>query len=172
MTENAVENFTPDAIHWMREALKEAELSAAIGEVPVGAVVVHNGQVIGRGHNRMETSKDATAHAEVMAIRQASETLGTWRLKGAALYVTLEPCTMCIGAILLSRLDEIYFGCSDSVQGAAGSVYDLSSHPHLPSSVEVFSGVLADESRSLLRTFFAQRRAASESTLTETHFHK
>jgi tRNA(adenine34) deaminase len=144
----------------MRVALDEAMLAAEQGEVPVGAVVVLDGRVMGRGHNRTESSKDPTAHAEILAIGAASAALGDWRLVGADLYVTLEPCAMCAGAIQLGRLRRVVFGPRDSKFGACGSVLNVVDNPHLNHQVEVIEGVLAEESRFALRQFF--RRPQTE----------
>lgn len=153
---------------FMAEALREASRAAEKGEVPVGAVVVLNGRIVSRAHNEVEGGYDPTAHAEVLALRRAAEVLGSWRLDGASLYVTLEPCPMCIGAILLSRVDSVYFGAHDQEQGAVGSVFDLSAHPELPHEVKVFSGVRCEECSEVLKTFFAQRRLESSSTCEES----
>jgi tRNA(adenine34) deaminase len=148
---------------WMREAIKEAEAAQAEGEVPVGAVVVFEGRVVGRGHNQVEQAKDATSHAEILAIQEASKHLGNWRLSNSAIFVTLEPCSMCIGALLLSRVSELYFGCYDPRQGAVGSLFDLSNNSSLPHQVTVFPEVLAKECSALLQSFFVeQRRLAKE----------
>ena len=143
---------------WLREAVREAEQAAMGGEVPVGAVVVHEGRIIGRGHNQVERLHDATAHAEVLAIVAASETLGQWRLEGAALYVTLEPCTMCCGALLLGRVERLVFGAHDPRAGAVVSVARLLQGNPYRHPVEVVGGVLADECGALLRDFFRRRR--------------
>jgi len=144
---------------YMQFALREAEKAKDSGEVPVGAIVVLDEKIIAKAHNETESRSDATAHAEMLAIQRASEALSNWRLNEAALYVTLEPCTMCIGAMILSRVKSLCFGCADSGQGAVGSLYDLSDISGLPHSPEVFSGVLEDESRSLLEEFFKGQRA-------------
>jgi len=142
----------------MEEALAEAKAAAASGEVPVGAVVVVGDQIVSRAHNEVEKLQDASAHAELLALQRASATLGEWRLSECSIFVTMEPCPMCIGAILLSRLKELYFGCYDPVMGAVGSVFDLSSHPGLPRAVKVFHGLLEKESESLVKQFFSERR--------------
>ncbi len=141
----------------MRTALEQAEQAAAKGEVPVGAVVVREGRLISSAYNLVESSGDATAHAEVLAIRRAGERLGSWRLEGCDLYVTLEPCPMCIGAVLLSRLNTLYFGAYDKKFGAVGSNFNLA-NAGLPRTVDVVSGVLEQECASLLTAFFEQRR--------------
>jgi tRNA(adenine34) deaminase len=146
------EQSSPES--YMAEALSEARSAAALGEVPIGAVVVVDGEVVSRAHNMVETKLDATLHAEIIAIRRASENLGSWRLKGAALYVTLEPCPMCLGAMILSRIDKLYFGAHDPRLGSVGSCFDLSDYPGWPHAIEVYSGLLADESSQLLQSFF------------------
>jgi tRNA(adenine34) deaminase len=143
----------------MRIALQEAALAAEEGEVPVGAVVVHAGRIIGRGHNRTEALQDPTAHAEILALSAAASYLHNWRLKGATIYVTVEPCLMCTGALVLARVKCIVFGAHDPKFGACGSVYDIPWDNRLNHKLEVRPGVLAAESTGLLQTFFqAQRR--------------
>ena len=144
----------------MAEALGLAVAAAAEGDVPVGALVVRNGQVIGRGANRTVRDQDPTAHAEMLAIREASRALGSWRLDDCELVVTLEPCAMCAGAIVLSRLDRVTFGAWDDKAGMAGSIGDLLRHPHLNHRTEVVAGVMATECGELLRQFFEPKRAA------------
>jgi tRNA(adenine34) deaminase len=142
----------------MREALSEARAAAVEGEVPVGAVVVRDGQIIARAHNLMEQRHDATAHAEVLAVRSASEFLGSWKLDESSLYVTLEPCPMCVGALVLSRVKRVVFGAFDPRQGACGSIFDISAHPGLSHAIEVFSGVCAEECAQVLQDFFKSVR--------------
>jgi tRNA(adenine34) deaminase len=143
----------------MRLALDEARSAAAVGEVPVGAVIVLGDEVLGRGHNMVETLGDATAHAEMLAIRRAAEVQRTWRLNDATLYVTLEPCAMCSGASMLSRLGRIVFGASDPKFGACGSVVNvLADDLGWNHRLEVVSGVCAEASADLMRSFFRQRR--------------
>ena len=142
----------------MREALAEAAGAGAAEEVPVGAVVVRAGEVIGRGANRTMRDQQASAHAEVLALREASARLGSWRLEGCTLYVTLEPCAMCAGALVLARVDRVVFGAWDEKAGMAGSVGDLLRHPRLNHRPAVLGGVLADECGTLLRDFFRSRR--------------
>jgi tRNA(adenine34) deaminase len=151
---------TPDDVRLMREALAEARLALAHDDVPIGAVVVHEGRVIGRGHNEREHLADPTAHAEVTALRRAAQALGSWRVLDATLYVTLEPCAMCAGAIVLARVPRVVFGTADPKAGAAGSVLDVLAEPRLNHRPEVLGGVLADECSALLRDFFAARRPA------------
>jgi tRNA(adenine34) deaminase len=142
----------------MEAALEEARAAASAGEVPVGAVVVRAGAVIARAANRTVRDQDPTAHAEALAIRAASAVLGSWRLTGCTLYVTLEPCAMCAGALVLARVERVVFGAWDDKAGMAGSVGDLLRHPRLNHRPAVLSGVAADESSALLREFFTARR--------------
>jgi tRNA(adenine34) deaminase len=143
---------------WMREALVEARLAADEGEVPVGAVIVAGDQLVSRGHNRRETDHDPLAHAELLAIRAAAAALGRWRLLDCTLYVTLEPCPMCAGAIVNARICRVVFGAHDPRAGALGSIMDLCRDPRLNHRADVACGVLAEEAGSLLRRFFANRR--------------
>ena len=144
----------------MREALDEARAALATDDVPIGAVVVDpTGAVVGRGRNRREADADPTAHAEVVALRQAAVALGEWRLSGCTLVVTLEPCTMCAGATVLSRVDRLVFAAFDDKAGAVGSLWDVVRDRRLNHRPEVVSGVLAEESTDLLRGFFATHRA-------------
>ncbi|TYP52515.1 tRNA adenosine(34) deaminase TadA [Thermosediminibacter litoriperuensis] len=148
-----------DHEYFMREALKEARKAFEEDEVPIGAVIAYDGRIIARAHNLREGSRDATAHAEVLAIRAACDAMGTWRLTGCSLYVTLEPCPMCAGAIILARLDRVVFGAQDPKAGAAGSVVDLFSVERFNHHPEVVSGVLAEECGILLKEFFRQKRS-------------
>jgi tRNA(adenine34) deaminase len=144
---------------WMRLALDEAHAAQAAGDVPVGAIVVDaNGEVIGRGHNRRESTGDPTAHAEVVAIREAVSARDGWRLDGCTLVVTLEPCTMCAGAIVLARLDRLVYGAADPKAGAVGSLWDVVRDRRLNHRAEVITGVLEAECRESLRTWFEARR--------------
>lgn len=146
----------------MRSALAEAGAAPATGDVPVGAVVLDpSGAVIGRGRNERELTGDPTAHAEVLAVRAAAATLGSWRLSGCTLVVTLEPCSMCAGAVVAARLERLVFGAYDDKAGAVGSLWDLVRDRRLNHRPEVVSGVLADECGALLRTFFATQRSRS-----------
>lgn len=142
----------------MEEALLEAEKAFQVQEVPVGAVLVHKGKIIARAHNLMETTKDPTAHAEVLCIREGSKILGDWRLLDATLYTTLEPCAMCGGAILLSRLKKVVWGAPDLRHGAHGSWVDLFENKHPTHELEIVGGVLEEQSADLMRTFFKQQR--------------
>lgn len=146
--------------YFMELAMTQAKEAAAKGEVPVGAVVVCGGQVVGAGHNRRETLQSPLAHAEIAAIEAASRRLGSWRLTECDLYVTLEPCVMCAGAILQARLRRLVFGATDPKTGACGSVVDLFAEPRLNHHTAVTGGVLADECGAVLRRFFAERRDA------------
>jgi tRNA(adenine34) deaminase len=143
----------------MALALEEARQAAARGEVPVGAIVVHDGRVIGEGHNLTQTLNDPSAHAEMMAIRVAAERLGHWRLLDCTLYVTLEPCAMCAGAIVLARIPRLVFGAWDSKAGMCGSLENLVQDPRLNHRVALTAGVRETESAALLRDFFRRRRA-------------
>jgi tRNA(adenine34) deaminase len=149
---------------WMAEALAEARAAAAAGEVPVGAVVVRDGGVLARASNRTLRDQDPTAHAEAIAIRDAAAALGSWRLEGCTLYVTLEPCAMCAGAIVLARLERVVFGAWDEKAGMAGSVTDLLRHPRLNHRPEVLAGICAAESSELLSGFFRARRGSASQT--------
>jgi len=147
----------------MRAALREAQASGDDDEVPIGCVIVHEGIIVGRGRNQMERLQDATAHAEMVAIGAASSTLGTWRLHECTMYVTLEPCAMCAGAIILSRVGRLVYAANDPKAGACGSVLDVIHEPRLNHRVEITSGVLAEECGALLKAFFQRkRRAAAE----------
>jgi tRNA(adenine34) deaminase len=143
---------------YMREAIAEAEAAYRRGEIPVGAVAVHNGRVIARGHNRKEERADPTAHAEMTALRQAAQALGGWRLAGVTLYCTMEPCPMCAGAMILARLPYLVYAVDDPKSGAAGSVLDVVGSPRLNHQVQVTKGVLADEAKELLELFFKELR--------------
>ena len=147
----------PDA-HWMGLALQQARQAAAAGEVPVGAVVVRDGQIIASGRNAPIAGHDPTAHAELIAIREAAGAMGGWRLPDTTLYVTLEPCAMCAGAIVLARIPRVVFGAPDPKAGAAGSLIDVLGEPGLNHRPEVEGGVLAAECGAVLSEFFASRR--------------
>jgi len=152
------ERFFPLDEHFMRLAIREAERALEHDDVPVGAVIVRDGEVAGIGHNERELRQDPTAHAELLAIREAARSLGSWRLLDCVLYVTLEPCAMCAGAIVLARLPRVVYAASDPKAGAAGSVLDILGEPRLNHRPEVAAGLLADVSASLLRDFFGTRR--------------
>lgn len=145
-------------LNCMRAALAEAQRAAAAGEVPVGAVVVAGGKIIGRGYNRSETDNDPSAHAEIVALRAAARAEGNYRLTGATLYVTLEPCAMCMGALVQARIERLVFGAYDPKAGAAGSAIDLSDSPSFNHRFEINGGVLAEECGAVLKTFFESKR--------------
>jgi len=151
-------HFFPREEYFMRLALREAERALDHDDVPVGAVVVREGEVVGAGHNERELRADPTAHAEMLALRQAAATLQSWRVLDAVMYVTLEPCAMCAGAIVLARVPRIVYGARDPKAGAAGSVLDLMDVPQLNHRPQCQGGLLAEESSELLRVFFANRR--------------
>lgn len=153
-----VSDWPASDVQMMDAALAEADQASAAGEVPVGAVVVVGGEIIGSGHNVSVTAHDPSGHAEIVALRKAAETTGNHRLTNATLYVTLEPCVMCAGAIAQARVSRVVFGAYDEKAGALGSVEDLSDSRALNHRVEVNGGLRADESRDLLRGFFASRR--------------
>jgi tRNA(adenine34) deaminase len=157
-------NIAVDDAAWMREALAEAERALSHGDVPVGAVAVRDGVIVGRGHNRKEVDADPTAHAEVLALQEAARTLGGWRLVGVTLYCTLEPCPMCAGAMVSARLPQLVYGADDPKLGAAGSVVELLRDPRLNHRVTVIRGVLAEESQALLERFFARLRGGGSTT--------
>lgn len=144
-------------VSYMLEALKEAEKAYSKGEVPVGAVVVKDGEIIGRGHNLRETLKSPLAHAEIIAIKEAAETVGDWRLTHCSIYVTLEPCPMCTGALLQSRIEEINIGTFDPTAGACGTIIDLAQNPLLNSKVRV-NWLYDEKCRDILKKFFNERR--------------
>jgi tRNA(adenine34) deaminase len=142
----------------MRMALEEAARAPALGEVPIAALIVHEDLVLTQTHNYRESWQDPTAHAEVIAIRAAATALGTWRLTGTILYVTVEPCAMCLGAIILARVPRVVFGARDQKAGACGSVLDFTNEPRLNHQVEILGGLLEEESQAMIRQFFRQLR--------------
>ncbi|NKI21735.1 tRNA adenosine(34) deaminase TadA [Paenibacillus dendritiformis] len=144
--------------HWMRAAMEEAKKAEAIGEVPIGAVVVRDGQIIGRGHNLRETTLDSTAHAEMIAIREASSAIRAWRLLDCTLYVTLEPCPMCAGALVQSRLPLVVYGTADPKAGCAGTLMNLLQEPRFNHRVDIIEGVLQEECAAMLTDFFRRLR--------------
>lgn len=152
--------FSPDETdaRWMTEAIEEAKKAEAAGEVPIGAVIVENGEIIARGHNLRESGLDPTLHAEMIAIREASKRKGAWRLTGTTLYVTLEPCPMCAGAILQARIDRVVFGASDPKAGCCGTLMNLLTDQRFNHRAEVTGGVLAESCGSLLSDFFRKLR--------------
>jgi tRNA(adenine34) deaminase len=149
----------PDDDHFMRLAVREAGRALQHDDVPVGAVLVRAGEVIGAGHNERELRQDPSAHAEMLALQAGARALGSWRLLDTVLYVTLEPCAMCAGAIVLGRIPRVVYGTADPKAGAAGSVLDVLGEPRLNHRPEVVEGVLAEEASALLRGFFAGRRS-------------
>jgi tRNA(adenine34) deaminase len=155
-------------VDFMRAALAEARKAAADDEVPVGAVLVQNGRIIARDHNRRERLNDPTAHAEMLVITGAAASLSSWRLLDTTLYVTLEPCAMCAGAIVLARVPRVVYGASDPKAGAAGSVIDLLAHPRLNHRAAVTAGILGDECGALLVDFFASRRGRAKTLRSAT----
>lgn len=151
-----------DDLDFMREALTQAQAAGVAGEVPVGAVAVFEGQIIGRGQNRVLRDLEPTAHAEIVAMRAAAQALNNYRLTGCELYVTLEPCAMCAGAMVHARLARLVYAASDPKAGAAGSVLEVLNHPRLNHQLAVTAGVMAEDSAALLREFFRERRGKSE----------
>jgi tRNA(adenine34) deaminase len=151
--------FTPmNDYDYMRLAIAEGDKALAAGDVPIGAIAVYKGEIIGRGYNRREADHDPTAHAEILAIREAAVHLGHWRLDGVTLYCTLEPCTMCAGAMVLARLPRLVYAAIDTKAGAAGSIMDVLRHPKLNHRIDVSGGLLADEATQQLQTFFRSLR--------------
>jgi tRNA(adenine34) deaminase len=145
---------------FMAIALEEARRAMEDGEVPVGAVVVYDGEVIARAHNLREGLQDPAAHAEMLALREAARKLHRWRLTGAMVYSTLEPCAMCAGALVLARIDRLVYGCDDPKAGACGSVFDIVREPRLNHRIEVLGGVMGEECGSVLKEFFENRRSS------------
>ncbi len=143
---------------YMREALKQAKKAYKLGEVPIGCVIVHQGRIIGRGYNRRNTDKNTLSHAEITAIKRASKVIGDWRLEDCTLYVTLEPCQMCAGAIIQARIPEVVMGCRNPKAGCAGSVLDILQNPAFNHQAKVTQGVLENECSEMLKTFFAELR--------------
>jgi len=157
-----------DDVAWMREALVEARRAGEAGEVPVGAVVARDGEVIGRGGNRRESAGDPLAHAELLALGQAARATEGWRLTGTTLYVTLEPCAMCAGALVNARVDRLVYGAADPKAGFCGSLGDLVRDPRLNHRLEVTAGVLEEECGALLREFFRSLRGGPEDVLSSS----
>jgi tRNA(adenine34) deaminase len=146
-------------IDFIQAALAEARSAAQAGEVPIGAVLVHDGEIVARGQNRVLRDNDPTAHAEIVSIREAARVLGNYRLNGCSLFVTLEPCAMCAGAMIHARLDRMVFAAADPKAGACGSVLSVLNHPQLNHQMLVEQGIMADEAAELLRSFFRERRS-------------
>lgn len=149
---------------WMQEALAQAEIAASCGEVPVGAVVVRDGEIIGRGYNRRETDASAIAHAEILAIEAACRAVGSWRLHGCTLYVTLEPCPMCTGAIVNARIERVVYGLKDPAAGCCGSVLNINRYP-FSHAFELTSGVCEEACANILQSFFRARRKEKRNTI-------
>ncbi len=156
-----MDNFSEDLIY-MRMALREAEAAAAEGEVPCGAVIVLDGEVIGKAHNQTETLNDPTAHAEILAITQATQAVGNWRLNGAVMYVTKEPCPMCAGALVLSRMKKVVWGMTDPVRGGAISKFQILDHADLNHAVEVETGLMEADCKAVMQEFFQNLRQRSK----------
>lgn len=155
---NAVEMRPRDDAAWMELALEQARMAEAAGEVPVGALVIKDGEIIGRGHNRNLLDNDPTAHAEIVALRQAAAHLGNHRLTGCAIYATIEPCSMCAGALIHARISRLVYGASDVKAGAAGSALQVLNHPRLNHKMEVTAGILGDRCSEMLQDFFRRKR--------------
>ena len=143
---------------YMKEALKQAKKAYALGEVPIGCVIVHEGKIIGRGYNRRNTDKNTLSHAEITAINKASKVIGDWRLEDCTLYVTLEPCQMCAGAIVQARIPEVVMGCMNPKAGCAGSILNILEMPQFNHQVKVTRGILGEECSQMLKTFFEELR--------------
>src|SRR6476660_2466481 len=158
---NAAEMQPGEGAAWMERALEQAELAAAAGEVPVGALVIKDGKIIGQGHNRNLLDNDPTAHAEIVALRQAAARLGNHRLTGCTMVATIEPCSMCAGALIHARVARLVYGASDPKAGAAGSVLQIINHPGLNHRMEVTAGVLSSECSEILQEFFRRKRQQS-----------
>jgi tRNA(adenine34) deaminase len=161
----SLESAVRDDAHYMERALAQARQAAAAGEVPVGAVLVRDGSVLAEAHNLIESTPDAAAHAEMLVLKEAARQLQSWRLERVTLYVTLEPCPMCAGAMILARIQRLVYAATDPKKGAVDSVYDVLRHPANNHHVEVSSGLLSDPAGQLLREFFAARRGRSTSDL-------
>lgn len=149
---------------FMRIAIREAMAAEEAGDVPIGAVIVKDGQIIGKARNQREVLQDPTAHAEIIALTQAAERMGSWRLEGCTIYVTLEPCPMCAGAMVLGRLARLVYGCTDPKTGACGSLYDIVRDSRLNHRLDVASGVLADECSEMLSGFFRKKRHSADNS--------
>ncbi|GAB6992628.1 tRNA adenosine(34) deaminase TadA [Paenibacillus pini] len=159
----SVDSIVDNSNHefWMREAMAQARLAEELGEVPIGAVIVRGGEIVGRGYNLRETTSDATAHAEIVAIREASRHLKSWRLLDCSLYVTLEPCPMCAGAIVQSRIPQVVYGTGDPKAGCAGTLMNLLQEPRFNHRTEVVDNILQQECAGMLTTFFRKLRSKS-----------
>jgi tRNA(adenine34) deaminase len=163
MQKNTVDMRSRDDAAWMEAALEQARLAAEADEVPVGALVIKDGEIAGRGRNRNLQDHDPTAHAEIVALRQAAQRLGNHRLAGCTIYTTIEPCSMCAGALIHARVARLVYGASDPKAGAAGSVLQVLNHPGLNHKMEITSGVLSDRCSEILQEFFRRKRLLSES---------
>jgi tRNA(adenine34) deaminase len=152
-------NITKNDERFIKIAIEEAGIAQENGDVPIGAVIVHNGQIIGKAYNQREQLQDPTAHAEIIALTQAAAALESWRLEGCTIYVTLEPCPMCAGALVLARIERLVYGCDDPKTGAVKSLYNIVTDGRLNHRIEVTGGVLADECSKLLQQFFQKRRS-------------
>lgn len=152
-----MQNINPD-IHFMQMAMDQASIAEENGDVPIGAVIVYENRVIAKAYNQREQLSDPTAHAEIIALTQAAAYIGNWRLHGCTIYVTLEPCTMCAGALVLGRLDRLVYGCDDPKTGAVKSLYNIAQDSRLNHTLEVTSGIMADECSEQLQQFFQRRR--------------
>jgi tRNA(adenine34) deaminase len=144
---------------FMKLAVEQAGIAQENGDVPIGAVIIHNGQIIGKAYNQREQLQDPTAHAEIIALTQAAAAMESWRLEGCTMYVTLEPCPMCAGALVLARIDRLVYGCDDPKTGAVKSLYNIATDGRLNHRIEVTSGVLADECSKILQEFFQKKRS-------------
>src|SRR6185437_4604619 len=158
MQENTVDMRSQDDVAWMEQALEQARLAAQAGEVPIGALVIRDGEIVGRGHNRNLLDHDPTSHAEIVALRDAAKRLGNHRLSGCIVYATIEPCAMCAGALIHARIARLVYGASDPKAGAAGSVLQVLNHPELNHKMEVTAGVLAEKCSEILQGFFRRKR--------------
>jgi len=153
---------------YMKEAVRQAKKAYALGEVPIGCVIVYNGKIIGRGYNRRNTDKSALSHAEIIAIKKASKVIGDWRLEECALYVTLEPCQMCAGAIVQARIPKVVMACRNPKAGCAGSVLNILDMPGFNHHAEVIQGIMEEECAGMLKTFFRELRARNKAEKCET----
>jgi len=165
MNDEAVKSLLNDAdVRFMRVAIAAAEVAEENGDVPIGAVIVYKSQIIGKAYNQREQLKDPTAHAEIIALTQAAAFLESWRLNGCTIYVTLEPCPMCAGALVLARIDRLVYGCDDPKTGACKSLYNIVQDERLNHKLEVTSGVLEEQCREQLQGFFARRRQENKNS--------
>jgi tRNA(adenine34) deaminase len=155
-------NITKEDEQFMRVAIESAKIAEENGDVPIGAVIVYKDQIIAKAYNQREQLQDPTAHAEIIAMTQAAAELESWHLNGCTMYVTLEPCPMCAGALVLARMDKLVYGCKDPKAGACGSLYNIVQDGRLNHRIEVTSGVLADECSELLQDFFTRRRTENK----------